>query len=93
MNISRTLLCAGACMFSASAFAASYKVEIQNLTQGIYFAPLLVATQNSAVSLFQAGMPASSNLQRLAEGGDISGYSTELTAAGAMPYKTPLTAC
>lgn len=89
MKILPSLLCAGACMFSASTFAASYKVEIQNLTQGIYFAPLLVATHNNEVSLFQAGMPAPANLQKLAEGADNSGFISELTAAGATPIQNP----
>ena len=39
MKILPSLLCAGACVFSASAFAASYKVEIQNLTQGFILHP------------------------------------------------------
>jgi hypothetical protein len=89
MKIPFSLLCAGACLFSASAFAASYKVEVQNLTQGIYFAPLLVATHGSEVSLFQAGIPASANLQKLAEGADNSGFITQLNAAGAMPIQNP----
>jgi hypothetical protein len=89
MKIPFSLLLASACLFSAAANAASYKVEIQNLTQGVYFTPLLVAAHNSELALFKAGMPASNNLQKVAEGGDISGMTTEFTAAGAMAVQNP----
>lgn len=83
------VLAATALFSSIPAFAASYKVEVQNLTQGIYFAPLLVATHSAEVSLFKAGMSASTSLQKLAEGADNSGFITDLTAAGAVPVQNP----
>ena len=89
MKIPFSVLLASACLFSAAANAASYKVEIQNLTQGIYFTPLLVAAHNTELALFQAGMPASSSLQKVAEGGDISGYVSEFTTSGAMVVQNP----
>jgi hypothetical protein len=89
MKIPFSVLLASACLFSATANAASYKVEIQNLTHGLYFTPLLVAAHKNELGLFQVGMPASSNLQKVAEGGDISGFATELSAAGAMTVQNP----
>ena len=53
---------------------AAHKVEVQitNLTNGIYFTPLLVAAHNRYTHLFEVGTEASANLQAMAEGGDTS---------------------
>jgi Spondin_N len=83
------VLGAAALLSSVPAFAASYKVEIQNLTQGIYFAPLVVATHSADAVLFKAGMPASMSLQKLAEGADNTGLVGDLTTAGAMIMQNP----
>lgn len=74
---------------SPSLFAASYSVEIQNLTHGSYFGPLLVATHPTTSTLFSAGMPASANLQRMAEGGDISGLAVDIINAGGKNTENP----
>ncbi len=72
-----------------AAFAAEYLVEIENLTAGTYFTPLLVSAHPATTTLFTSGMPASTNLQKMAEGGDISGLDTDLMAAGAMRMNNP----
>ncbi len=66
--------------FSPLSFAAtySYSVDVQNLTRGSYFTPLLVAAHPAGNSLFSSGMAASANLQAMAEGGDISGLNTDV---------------
>jgi hypothetical protein len=58
-------------------------IEITNLTNAIYFTPLLVSAHDSNTHMFQVGTPASTSLQAMAEGGDISGLDTDLAAAGA----------
>jgi len=74
---------------SPNLLAASYTVEIQNLTQGTYYTPLLVSAHPSSVKLFSAGMAASSNLQAMAEGGDISGLDVDMMNAGAKVVANP----
>lgn len=56
-----------------SAQAADIDIHIQNLTQGIYFTPLLVTVHSDEAALFHVGETASGELQAMAEGGDISG--------------------
>ncbi len=74
---------------SPALFAATYKVEVVNLTRGIYFAPLLVSAHPTTIKHFTAGMAASSNLQKMAEGGDISGLSMDMTNASATSVANP----
>jgi hypothetical protein len=74
---------------SPALFAANYKIEIQNLTRGIYFTPLLVSAHAASSKLFISGMPSSSNLQKMAEGGDISGLAVDITNAGGKSVENP----
>ncbi|MES9917704.1 MAG: spondin domain-containing protein, partial [Candidatus Thiodiazotropha sp. 4PDIV1] len=67
--ISTTLVYAA----SATASDRNLSVEITNLTNAIYFTPLLVAKHNKNSDLFELSEPASSHLQAMAEGGDTSG--------------------
>ncbi len=55
--------------------AASLDITISNLTQGIYFTPLLVTAHAQNNHLFELGTTATTELQMMAEGGDISGLS------------------
>ncbi len=81
---------AAAILFSgASAHAAQFNVRVVNLTNGIHFTPLLVTAQPDGSSLFSTGQPASASLQAMAEGGDISGLVTDLTALGATNAENP----
>lgn len=64
-------------------------IKITNLTNAIYFTPLLVSAHNSHTRVFQQGAAASPSLQAMAEGGDISLLDTELTAVGAHNVANP----
>jgi hypothetical protein len=68
---------------SQPALAQNFTVAITNLTNGIYFTPLLVAAAPSSTHLYSEGMAASANLQAMAEGGDTAGLKTDLMAVGA----------
>jgi hypothetical protein len=65
---------------SVSANAAQWDVAITNLTHGNHFTPLLVTAHDSGSHLFQVGMSASTDLQAMAECGDLSGLSTTYAA-------------
>lgn len=71
--------------------AAEFDVEIHNPTRGLYFTPLLVTAHPAGVTLFETGSAASSELQAMAEGGDISGLVTLLNTAGATTVQDPAT--
>lgn len=68
---------------------AQHSVTVTNLTAGIYFTPLLVAAHGGSATLFDVGGEASAALQAMAEGGDISGLSAAVTAAGGMVVENP----
>ncbi|WP_372681989.1 spondin domain-containing protein [Desulfosarcina sp.] len=55
------------------AMAAEFTVTVKNLTNGIYFTPLLITAHDGKTHLFETGSPASTALQAMAEGGDLSG--------------------
>lgn len=80
---------AAAGLASTAAQAADLSVQITNLTRGSYFTPLLVAAHAPAASLFTSGMPASANLQAMAEGGDISGLVADVEALNATIATNP----
>jgi hypothetical protein len=71
------------------ALAVDYSVTIENLTHSSYFGPLLVSAHPAATLLFTSGMPASMSLQKMAEGGDISGLEADLIAVGANNVANP----
>lgn len=64
-------------------------VEITNLSNALYYTPLLVSAHDGRTHLFQPGTAASASLQAMAEGGNISGLITELDAAGANSVADP----
>lgn len=72
-----------------SATSEILDIEVQNLTQGMYFTPLLIAAHDSDVYLFRVGEEASDPLATLAEGGDISALSAVATGAGAVVSENP----
>lgn len=74
---------------SSGAMAQDVNISITNLTQGIYFTPLLVAAHSADASLFNVGEQASEQLQAMAEGGDISGLSSVLESVGADMMANP----
>jgi len=74
-----------AALFGAvsSANAADYEVTITNLTSGIYFTPLIAGAHSADVALFQAGTEASTELQTMAEGGNVGPLAALLESVGA----------
>ena len=69
-------------LLSTPALARDVDVEITNLTNGLYFTPLLVVAHDRDTHLFQAGTMASESLQKMAEGGDLSDLIGDVDAAG-----------
>lgn len=90
MQNRRTLAAlAATTLLYASSFAGEVEVKITNLTKGIYFTPLLVAAHPASAQLYKAGEAASLNVQKMAEGGDISGLSSDLGAVSASVVENP----
>ena len=56
----------------SQAAAGQFSVSVKNLTNGIYFTPLLITAHSGHTRLFQTGETASEALQAMAEGGDLS---------------------
>lgn len=69
-------LVAAATLAASHVNSAELSIEVQNLTGGIYFTPLLVVAHTEDTQLFVAGEMASVELQAMAEGGDISPLMT-----------------
>lgn len=63
--------------------AQQLDITVTNLTHGIHYTPIIIGAHNQETSLFSVGEAASSQLQAMAEGGDISGLSDMLTMASA----------
>lgn len=76
-------------LMSTSLMAQDIDVKITNNTNGIYFTPLLVSAHPSTSVLFMSGEAASSHLQAMAEGGDISGLSADLALENANTVENP----
>lgn len=74
---------------ASAANATDFDVTITNLTNGITFTPFLVAAHPEGNNLFITGEPASSNLEAMAEGGDISGLVTQADSYGSTVVANP----
>ena len=72
MYLKLSLLAMPLLTLSTVSQAAVVDVSITNLTQGIYFTPLLVTAHTSDAHLFEVGKAASPALQAMAEGGAIA---------------------
>ena len=68
---------------ASNATAAEYEVTVLNLTSGLYFTPVLVTTHDPSLAIFEPGTAASSELQTLAEGGDVTPMASLLEGLGA----------
>ena len=81
-------LAAVAALVGSSSLVSAQELEITitNLTHGIYYTPFIVAAHDGTTSFFRSGTPASSALQMMAEGGDISGLLTLFNDANANVY-------
>jgi len=69
--------------------AQDLDITITNLTNGIHFTPFLAAAHGSTTHLFMEGSAASSHLQAMAEGGDISGLSSDVQALSGDVVENP----
>ena len=76
-------------LLSTPALARHMDVEIINLTNGLYFTPLLVAVHDDDTHLFQAGTMASASVQAMAEGGELSGLIGDVEDAGGTYVANP----
>ncbi len=74
---------------AASSQAAELDITVTNLTQGIHYTPLIIAAHSADATIFRSGEMASSQLQALAEGGDISGMSSLLATVSADIIENP----
>ncbi len=77
------LVAAMASVVSATAAASTYEVTVINLTNGMHFTPLILATHSPSAQMFRSGAAASPQMQAIAEGGDTSGMAALLTSVGA----------
>ncbi|MCG9748683.1 spondin domain-containing protein [Shewanella sp. Isolate8] len=69
--------------------AAELTISISNLTHGNHFTPVLIAAHDAQMQLFQAGEPATSALQKMAEGGDIADLAAMVDAANGVTLSNP----
>ncbi|MCP4339926.1 MAG: hypothetical protein GY799_13805 [Desulfobulbaceae bacterium] len=67
----------GMLLTAGQVMAGKIFVTVKNLTNGLYFTPLLITAHDSNSRLFELGVPASEELQVMAEGGNI-GLLTEM---------------
>ena len=96
--IIKSLLSAATLLASTSALAQDLEITLTNLTQGLYFTPVITAAHTDAYSIFNAGEVATDELQAMAEGGDISGlvslmtmYDADISENPALGLLTPAT--
>jgi len=70
----------GTALFSISSLAqaADYEVTVTNLTAGIHFTPLIVSAHTPEASMFNTGTQAATEMQAIAEGGDVSSMAALL---------------
>jgi hypothetical protein len=69
--------------------AAELDIEVQNITHGMYFAPLLLSAHSADLHLFNLGEAATPEVQAMAEGGNISGLNDMAEAMGANNIANP----
>lgn len=85
----KTVLATALFASAGLAHSADLEVTVQNLTQGIYFTPILISAHSNDASLFELGETASVELQAMAEGGDISGLVSATEALSANNIANP----
>ena len=76
-------------MSAPNLMAEVIDVHVMNLTQGMYFTPLLITAHADTADLFEVGDTAISEIQAMAEGGDISGLVTLANNVGAVSVENP----
>lgn len=71
----------GSALFSATAVAdSSFEVTVTNLTKGAVFTPIMVATTRRGATFFQLGETASTELETMAETGNLIPLQDSLDA-------------
>lgn len=85
----KTSLLVSALALPMTAQAKDISVKITNLTNGLYFTPLLVSAHSHEVDFYNLGEAASEDLQAMAEGGNFSGLSAVASAFGADVSENP----
>lgn len=71
------------------ATAQELSLQLTNLTHGSHFTPLMVSAHTADQHIFSLGESASLSLQAMAEGGDISGLVSDLSAVNADIIENP----
>lgn len=79
----------GLSALSTNVQAEQFTVKIENLTNGIYFTPFLVAAHDSSTTLFQTGTVASASLEAMAEGGMIAGLAADIAGTSPTTVENP----
>ncbi len=82
LGLSAVLALSGPALAGDDNGGRTYEVTVTNLTRGQTFTPILVATHESSVRLFEVGNAASDELATLAEDGDIGPLAQLLLATG-----------
>ena len=83
MNKKLLLAMAIAATSIGNASAQDLSISFTNLTHGSHFTPLLFSAHADDQHIFEINTSASANLQAMAEGGEISGLVSDLTAVTA----------
>lgn len=87
--VNQALIAASLLTLASAAQAQNLTVTVTNLTHGLHFTPLITAAHTSDTHVFSVTTNASTELQMMAEGGNISGLSTLLMAANANLNENP----
>jgi len=74
---------------STNVIAQDISITVTNLTQGLYFTPILTSAHSNESHIFTLGEAATAELQAMAEGGDISGLASVLSNADANTNENP----
>mgnify|MGYP003627913340 CR=1 FL=1 len=74
---------------ASNVMAEVIDVKVTNLTQGMYFTPLLITAHADTTDLFEIGDSASADIQAMAEGADVSGLVTLADSVGAVSSENP----
>jgi len=69
--------------------AADLSITITNLTHGSHFTPLLISAHPDTIDMFEVGTAATSDLQKMAEGGDTADLVTTFSAVSANNIVNP----
>ncbi|WP_442855122.1 spondin domain-containing protein [Colwellia sp. TT2012] len=84
-----TLTLLALALASTTTMAQELSITVTNLTQGLHFTPVVTAAHSNESRLFMLSDMASTELQAMAEGGDISGLVSLLSNADANINENP----